>query len=126
MKNIAVVLSGCGAKDGTEITEAVSTLLTLSELKVGYEIFAPNLDFPSTHHLTLEDQNPRNALAEAARIARGKIKDLQLLEVKSFDGLVFPGGYGVARNLCDWVKKGAQCQVLPQVRHIIEEFFAQS
>src|SRR5512135_1250885 len=100
MKKIAVVLSGCGFKDGSEITEAVSTLVALSELKVNYKVFGANLDVPATNHLNGKREGSRNALAEAARIARGDIVDLAELREKDFDGVVFPGGFGAATVLC--------------------------
>lgn len=125
MKKVAVILSGCGFKDGAEITEAVSTLIALSDLGVAYQVFAPDAQVPSTNHLTGVPQESRNALAEAARIARGKIKNLKDLIPGDFDALVFPGGYGAATVLCGFGKTGAKCDVLPEIKQTIEEFYAQ-
>ncbi len=83
-KKVAVILSGCGHKDGAEITEAVSTLIALSEAGATYEVFAP-----------------RNVMLEAARISRGEINDLNDLHAKNFDALAIPGGMGVKLNLFD-------------------------
>src|SRR5665213_1739486 len=110
-KRIAVILSGCGHQDGAEITEAVSTLIALSEAGAHVEIFAPDINFES-----------RNVLKESARIARGKIHPLCELQAKDFDGLAMPGGFGVALNLCDWAVKGAKCSVLPDAERVIKEF----
>jgi enhancing lycopene biosynthesis protein 2 len=127
MRKIAVILAGCGSKDGAEITEAVSTLLTLSELKVKFDIFAPNVEINVTNHLNGEISNQtRNVLVEAARIARGQIKDLVHLKADDYDGVVFPGGYGVARSLCTWGKDGAKCEVLPDAKRAVEEFYSQT
>jgi enhancing lycopene biosynthesis protein 2 len=123
MKKVAVVLSGCGFKDGTEITEAVSTLIALSELGASYEIFAPDLKTPTTNHLTGANDEARSSLAEAARIARGQIHDIKKLEPKNFDALVFPGGFGAATVLCQFGQKGAGCDVEPQARRVIEGFY---
>lgn len=124
MKNVAVVLSGCGHKDGAEITEAVSALIALSQSGAKYEIFAPNLDFHPTNHLTSEKSSKelRNCLAEAARIGRGDAKDLKDLQEKNFDALLFPGGFGAALHLSDWAHKGSKAQVHPEVQRVILAF----
>lgn len=126
MKKIAVVLSGCGFKDGTEITEAVSSLISLAEAGAIYEIFAPEMKFKTTNHLSGKHEEDRSALTEAARIARGKISDIKNLNTKNFDGVVFPGGYGAAKNLCSFAEKGAKGDVHPEVKRVIVEFFNDS
>ena len=116
MKNIAVVLSGCGFLDGAEITESVSTLIHLSQLKANYKIFAPNEEFPATNHADTNKATPqRNSLEEAARISRGDIHDITTLKESDFDAVIFPGGFGAALNLCTWAKEGANCKVLLSV-----------
>lgn len=128
MKRIAVVLSGCGHKDGSEITEAVSTLIALSEAKAEYQVFAPDKDFSVIDH-TANSFEPtsesRNVLAESARISRGHIKPLSELSARDFDGIAFPGGFGAALHLCSWAKTGAKCEVHPEVERVIKEFYAQ-
>lgn len=128
MKKIAVVLSGCGFKDGSEITEAISTLIALSAQGASYECFAPNISMKPVDHLTGKEapNEQRNILVESARIARSEIKDLALLMTDSFDAVIFPGGYGAALQLCNWGQKGSGCEVLPDVRRILIEFHAQS
>lgn len=129
MKRIAVVLAGCGHKDGTEITEAVSTLIALSEAGVSYKVFAPDMNFPVTNHtantLTPSSDDARNLMVESARISRGDIHSLKELSSKQFDGLVFPGGFGAALHLCTWAKTGANCEVHPEVERIIKEFYGE-
>jgi enhancing lycopene biosynthesis protein 2 len=122
MKRIAVVLSGCGHKDGAEITESVSTLIALSEAHADYKIFAPNLEITSTDHRSGAPDGKRNVLTEAARIARGSIQDVKELSAKDFDAIVFPGGFGAALNLCDFAKNGSRCHVHPEVDRVIKEF----
>ncbi|MCB0342864.1 MAG: isoprenoid biosynthesis glyoxalase ElbB [Pseudobdellovibrionaceae bacterium] len=126
MKKIAVVLSGCGFKDGSELTEAVSTLIALSESHANYKAFSPSVDFEAVDHLSGEPLGRRNTLSESARISRGQIADLTQLNVDDYDALVFPGGYGAAKNLCDWASKGAKCQVHPQVEKAILDFHQQN
>ena len=125
MKKIAVVLSGCGHRDGAEITEAISTLIAIGEAGAEYRIFAPDLDFDVTDPLTGKATGEkRNVLREAARIARGKIADLRELNARDFDGLVFPGGYGAALHLCTFAKQGAGCSILPEAERVIKEFYS--
>jgi enhancing lycopene biosynthesis protein 2 len=74
------------------------------------------------NHLTGKEMNEtRNVLVEAARIARGKIRDLKQLNVREFDALLFPGGFGVAKNLCTWAFDGPACKVNPDVEKVIRE-----
>ena len=122
MKRIAVVLSGCGFQDGSEITESISTLICLSEGGVQYKIFAPDLEFQVKDHLSGEDGEIRNVLSESARLARGAISEISSLRGEGFHGLIFPGGYGAALHLCDWAVKGSQCFVHPEVERVIKEF----
>ena len=123
MKKVAVVLSGCGHKDGSEITESVSTLIALSEAGAEFECFAPDIEKPiSSYFGTKSKSESRNILAEAARIARGNIRDLKDLHEKDFDAIVFPGGSGAAKNLSNWSEKGAAAIVFPDVERVLNEF----
>lgn len=123
MKKVAVVLSGCGHKDGSEITESVSTLIALSETGAEFECFAPDIEKPISSYLgSTAKSESRNILAEAARIARGNIRDIKDLHEKDFDAIVFPGGSGAAKNLSNWNEKGAEAKVLPEVERVLKEF----
>ncbi|WP_347356184.1 isoprenoid biosynthesis glyoxalase ElbB [Bdellovibrio sp.] len=127
MKKVAVVLSGCGFKDGSEITEAVSLLVGLNQAGAEVSCFAPDIQIPVTDHLTGKPSGEtRSLLAESARIARGHIKSLDKLHAKDFDAVAFPGGYGAAKNLCNWAEKGAQCEVNPEVKRVILDFYNSS
>lgn len=126
MKKIAVVLSGCGFKDGSEITETVSALIALSEYGASHCMFAPSLEFQAVDHLTGESCEKRNVRVEAARIARGEIDDLKNLNSEDFDAIVFPGGFGAALRLCTWGQEGANCTVLPDVERVIRAFHKES
>ena len=115
-KRVAVVLAGCGVYDGSEIHEATLALLRLSQTGAQVQCFAP--DIPQLHvvnHLTGEvtTGESRNVLVEAARIARGHIKPVTAARVADFDALIVPGGFGAAKNLCDFAVKGAQLTVQP-------------
>lgn len=122
-RHVAVVLSGCGFLDGAEITESVSTLIALSEEEAKVRVFAPNITLKEVNHASSEETgSERNLLEESARIARGKIEDLEALNEKDFDAIIFPGGYGVAKNLCDFAVKGAGGRALPKVENLLKEF----
>jgi enhancing lycopene biosynthesis protein 2 len=110
---VAVVLAGCGVFDGAEIHEAVMTLYAIDRVGGTYQIFAPNVkQHHVINHITGEAMNEaRNVLTEAARIARGKIKALTDYRVADFDALIFPGGFGVAKNLCTYAVDGTDCHV---------------
>lgn len=121
-KKLAIVLSGCGVYDGAEIHEATLTMLAIARAGAQYEIFAPNI--PQAHvinHLTGEvtDEN-RNVLVESARIARGKIKDLKEYAPAGFDALIFPGGFGVAKNLSTFAFDGPDCTVNVDVEKAVK------
>ncbi|XP_058808647.1 glutamine amidotransferase-like class 1 domain-containing protein 3, mitochondrial [Phymastichus coffea] len=123
---VAVVLCGCGALDGTEISETISAAIHLSGKNLQPRFYAPDLDICGTvNHLTKdpdESGQPRNGLIEGARLARAAIKPL--CECKACDNaaLIIPGGFGVARTLSDFASKGCECVVLPEVESIIKDF----
>ncbi|CAD7963063.1 unnamed protein product [Amoebophrya sp. A120] len=124
-KKVAVVLAGCGVYDGSEIHEAVFTLNTLSKKKVAYQCFAPNI--PQMHVIDHTKGEPmeketRNVLVESARIARGKIQDLKDLKAADYDGLIFPGGFGAAKNLCDLAVKGPEVTLEKEVERVVKDF----
>ena len=119
---IAVILAGCGFKDGSEIREAVLALTALSQEGADFQCFAPSKDFDEVDHLTGElTGQKRNILVEAARIARGHIQPIEKLDPSNFDGLMIPGGFGAAKNLCTFATDGANCQVDPQVERVLNQ-----
>ena len=123
MKKFAVVLAGCGRKDGSEINEAITLLLSIEQHHCEYQCFAPNR--PQTEvidHLTEKlVKEERNILTEAARLARSKILPIEEYKAEDYDGLLFSGGYGVAKNLCNYAYKGADMEVQPDVARVIIE-----
>ncbi len=114
---IGVVLSGCGVFDGSEITEAVSVLIAIDQLGGKAVCLAPNI--PQMHtidHLEKKPTaEPRNVMAESARIARGQISDIENANASDLDALIFPGGFGAAKNLSNFASKGDACEVVPSV-----------
>lgn len=122
-KKFAIVLSGCGVFDGAEIHEATLSMYAISKNNADYSIFAPDINqHHVVNHLTGQPTNEtRNVLVESARIARGKISDLKELNMAEFDAILFPGGFGAAKNLCDFAFKGADCSVLPEVEKVVKD-----
>jgi len=123
MKKFAIVLSGCGVFDGAEIHEATMTMLAIDQADAEYTLFAPDIDQAHViNHLNGEVMNEkRNVLIEAARIARGKIASLSSFDAGNFDALVFPGGFGVAKNLCTYAFDGQAFAVNAEVEKIIKD-----
>ena len=127
MKKIGVVLSGCGVFDGSEIHEATFTLLAIDRAGCQAVCMAPNVEFPVTNHLTKEASGEvRNVLTESARIARGASLDIAGVTAADLDAIVFPGGFGAAKNLCDFAMKGAAAAINPEVARLLQEMAASS
>ncbi|MDX1504691.1 MAG: isoprenoid biosynthesis glyoxalase ElbB [Spongiibacter sp.] len=117
MTKVAVILCGNGVYDGSEIYESVISFMALEEANINYQCFAPNIEqMHVINHLTGEvaEGESRNVLVEAARLARGNIKDLKDAKVDDYDALLVPGGFGAAKNLSNFAVKGADMQVLPE------------
>ncbi len=125
MKKIGVVLSGCGVKDGSEIHEAVATLLAIDQAGAQAVCMAPNVELDEINHLTNEPTGKkRNVLQESARIARGNIRDIATVGSSDLNALIFPGGFGAAKNLSDFAMKGDQAKALPEVTRLVREMIA--
>lgn len=125
MTKLAVILSGSGVYDGSEINEAVLTLLSIEELKSSYVCFAPDINqMHVVNHLTGEAiiNEERNVLVESARIVRGNIKPLTTLKASDFDALIVVGGFGVAKNLSDFAVNGAEFSVIEEFINVATEF----
>ncbi|XP_072542454.1 glutamine amidotransferase-like class 1 domain-containing protein 3, mitochondrial isoform X1 [Salminus brasiliensis] len=122
---VAVVLSGCGVYDGTEIHEASAILVHLSRGGAEVQMFAP--DVAQMHVIDHGKGQPaekesRNVLAESARIARGNVTDLAKLKASNHDAVIFPGGFGAAKNLSTFAVDGVDCKVNSEVQRILKDF----
>lgn len=126
-RKVGVVLSGCGFLDGSEIHEAVLTLLHLDRHGVGIVCMAPR--GPQKHVVDHAARQPvagasRDVFVEAARIARGKIVDLATVTADQLDAVVLPGGFGAAKNLSDFAEKGAAATPHPEVARLLRAMHA--
>jgi len=119
----AVILSGCGNKDGAEIHESVMTLWAIHKHGAEFQCFAP--DIPQHHVLNFitgqEMAETRNVLIESARIARGNIRDLKDYQAADYDGLIMPGGLGAAKNLSTFAFDGPHCFVNQDVERSVRD-----
>jgi enhancing lycopene biosynthesis protein 2 len=122
VKKFAVILAGCGVYDGAEIHESTLTLLAIDRHKCEYQCFAPDINQAHVvNHLNgKEMKETRNVLTESARIARGNIKPLNQFDEKEFDAIIFPGGFGVAKNLCTFAFDAEKCSVNPDIQKAIK------
>jgi enhancing lycopene biosynthesis protein 2 len=124
VKTVAVILSGCGVFDGAEIHESVLVLLALDRANARVICAAP--DVPQHHvvnHLTQQavPGESRNVLVESARIARGRIVPLSQLRPADVDAIILPGGFGAAKNLCNFALAGEGYGVNPEVARVLQE-----
>ncbi|MDR0385804.1 MAG: isoprenoid biosynthesis glyoxalase ElbB [Prevotellaceae bacterium] len=121
MTKIAVILSGCGVSDGSEIHEATLAFLAIKKAGCDYSAFAPDSEQADVvnHYTGATVREKRNILAEAARIARGKALPLSELNPEEFAAILLPGGYGVAKNLSDFASKGENYSVIPDLKKIL-------
>ncbi|QOR37549.1 isoprenoid biosynthesis glyoxalase ElbB [Billgrantia diversa] len=125
-KQVAVILSGCGVQDGSEIYETTLTLLRLDQLGIGYRCFAP--DIMQLHVIDhrsgdIIEGESRSVLVESARLARGNIAPLEELEVDEFDAVILPGGFGAAKNLSNFAEAGSDMEPLPELVEALAPFY---
>ncbi len=122
-KTVGVLLSGCGVQDGSEIHEATLTLYFLDKMGADILCMAPGKNqMDVVNHVTGSPvEETRNCLTEAARIARGKIRDVKTVMTDDIDALIIPGGFGAAKNLCTFAVDGADCLVDEDVAALLRE-----
>lgn len=119
---IGVLLSGCGVFDGAEVYESVVTLLALDRAGAQARCMAPNVEqMHVVNHLTgaVAEGERRNVLVEAARMCRGAVEDVALVDPNELDALLIPGGFGAAKNLSTFAVDGPNCQVQPDVARLV-------
>ncbi len=124
MVKVGVVLSGCGVFDGSEIHESVLTLLSLDQQGAEAVCMAPDIEqMHVINHMSGREMEGerRNVLVESARIARGAVTDVAAVGAADLDALIFPGGYGAAKNLCDFAIKGPESSLNPEVERLVRE-----
>src|SRR4029453_4274131 len=125
MTKVAILLSGCGFYDGTEVAEAILAALALERSGVKAIYIAP--DMPQMHtvdHLTgveVEGES-RGVMGESARLARGRIKSLTEQWPGELGGLIIPGGQGAVKNLMThFAALGMKREVIPAVSALLAD-----
>lgn len=118
---IAMLLSGCGNMDGSEIHESVAAIIAIDQKGWDIVYTAPDVAQKRTvSHMSGKNIATRNALEESARIARGAVAKLSEELLDSIDAIVIPGGMGAALTLCDFALHEESCQAHPEVETFIK------
>jgi enhancing lycopene biosynthesis protein 2 len=122
-KKVGVILAGSGVMDGSEIHEAVCTMLALDRAGAEIECIAPNKDQRDVvnHQTNASQEEKRNVLVESARIARGNVRDIVDVKADDLDAVILPGGFGAAKNLCTFAVEGKDCTVDPDVARLLRD-----
>lgn len=124
-KPVAVILSGCGVFDGSEIYETVITLLALDRSGAAYQCLAPQIKFNVVDHATHQASGEtRDVYTEAARLARGNIKPLNTANAQDYSAMIVPGGFGAAKNLSNFAEKGVDCTVNAELLRFAKDIAA--
>ncbi|MDY5969057.1 MAG: isoprenoid biosynthesis glyoxalase ElbB [Bacteroidales bacterium] len=120
MKKVAIILSGCGNRDGSELQETLSLMLALDRNGLAYQCFAPKGEIRVASYLKEGDTGEKRDMPEeSARIARGNLKVLTDYTPADYDALALPGGMGAARNLSSYAFDGEKMTVEPSVEQAI-------
>lgn len=126
-RKVGVLLSGCGFLDGSEIHESVCLIMHLD--RHGLEVVCMAPRGPQRHVIDHGTREPvpgasRDIFTESARIARGRIVDLATVSASQLDAVVMPGGFGAAKNLCDFAFEGAKATAHPAVARLLLDMHA--
>lgn len=126
MPKVGVIYSGCGMMDGTEISEAVLTMLYLERGHASVVYMAPNAPQADVidHAANKPSDETRNVLSESARISRGNIVDIAKVKASDLDVLVIVGGLGSVKNLSDFLAKGKDCAVNADFARLVKDMHA--
>ncbi len=125
MKKIAVILAGCGNRDGSETHETLSVLLAIDKRGMEYQCFAPEMEFNVFNHIKGEATGEkRDLVTEASRLCRGNIKPLSEYCAEDFDALVLPGGMGAAQNWSSYAFCGESMEVNSQIEKAVKDTFS--
>jgi enhancing lycopene biosynthesis protein 2 len=125
IKRAAVILSGAGNMDGSDLHEASAAMIALSHIGIDYQCFAPDQNQAHViNHLngSTMQASVRNTLVESARID-SQVKCLSAISDSKYDMLIMPGGKGLIKNLSDYELKNDKFEVSGLLEQIIMEFY---
>lgn len=123
MKKFAVLLSGCGQYDGTELYEGVYTITALAQNGIAWEAIAPDINqqlvFDHYHQERVAEK--RSLLKESARLVRNKnIKSIHDTNIADYQAIVVPGGRGIVTNLSDFAQHGLDFSIQKDVYEFLK------
>ena len=105
-------------------------MLAIDQLGGKYDCYAPDAEQGRTINAykkeviaTQGEVNNRNMLVEGARIARGNIQPLSMLNIADYDAVVFPGGQGTIHNWCNYAQKGINCEVNEEIASVMQQAY---
>lgn len=124
---IAVVLSGCGHLDASDVWETISLAVHLSRKDASVSYFAPTSEIDETiqYNTKLPDTGEeRWPHIEATRMTREKTRDLKTLKHSEYSALFFPGGEGSLKTLCNFSNRDSTDELVVEsdVDRVIKEF----
>lgn len=124
MKEIYVILAGCGFLDGSDIRESVLISYFLEEKGYRPIFTAPDIRQKEViDHKTQEViSQEREILNECTRI-NGAIREIKDVKGEKISALIIPGGEGIINNLTEADKEGNLLNVNPHVKKLIREIF---
>ncbi|MDY0132907.1 MAG: isoprenoid biosynthesis glyoxalase ElbB [Desulforegulaceae bacterium] len=123
MKSIGIILSGCGVNDGTEVHEAVITMLCLDQKNADISYFAPDINQANVINHSNQElmSESRNIKIESARISRGNIKDIKSADSDKLDALILPGGAGAIKNFSKIFDNPASPEINQDVSNLVKK-----
>lgn len=126
---VGLLLTGCGAHDGSDIHEAVFAALALERAGTRPVFLAPlGPQADVIDHATgmpSPEPVPREMLVESARLARGRVEPLAPETVSDLAALMVAGGAGSMKNLFDdFLVAGRRARLKPEPRAALERLLA--
>ncbi len=120
MWRVGILLTGCGAHDGTDPLEAAFLAAALDRHGLRPQWFAPSgRQHDVVDHLAgaVDAGAPARRIdQESARLARGAVIPFEEGGVSGLGALVIPGGYGVVKNLIvGALVTGRRAELRPEV-----------
>lgn len=124
MKEICVILAGCGFLDGSDIRESVLISYFLEEK--GYKAIFTTPDISQKEVIDHKTQElisqKREISSECARI-NGEIRETKEIKGEKIEALILPGGEGIIKNLTELDKEGSLYRVESQIKKLVREIF---
>ena len=123
---MGVLLNGCGSLDGSDIHEAVISVLEAQ--RAGYEVVSlcsERPQFQVCDHSTMLDMpgESRSQFIESCRLVKGKLFSLKEISPKMLNGVILPGGQGAVKN---WINNIGDLEHPRSVDPDVESFLLET